>query len=179
MNNETKVCAKVFETPGKEFHIRSLARQTGLNPNTIINITNKLEKEGMLKETKDKETNRVLIKADTENKLYRLKKREYNIQKIAKSGLVEFLEEKLAYPTIILFGSYAKAESHEHSDIDLFIITKEKKEPDTTKYARALGANIQLFVHTKSEFDRMKKTSPELINNVLNGVILSGFLEVF
>lgn len=179
MNNESKISKLLFEKPNKEFHIRLLARETGLNPNTIINITQRMQTEGLLKKTKDKEKHLVLIKANTENRRYKLRKRVYNLEKIYDSGLVEFLENELSYPTIILFGSYAKAENHEESDIDLFIISDEKKKPDLNKYEHNLGTEIQLFIHTKQEFEKLKKTNTELLNNVLNGIILSGFLEAF
>lgn len=179
MNNELKLSKVLFDRPTKEFHIRLLARETGLNPNTIINITKRLEKEGILKIKKDKERNIVIIKADVENRIFRLRKRAYNLEKIYHSGVVDYLEDTLSYPTIILFGSYAKSENHEKSDVDFFIIAGEKKKLDLGKYEKILGAEIQLFIHTKNEFERLKKTSPELLNNVLNGIILSGFVEAF
>ena len=48
-NNYNKILRELFNKPTYLFHARELARITGLNPNTITNITNKLEKEGLLK----------------------------------------------------------------------------------------------------------------------------------
>ncbi len=179
MDNQSRITNALFEKPAKEFHIRLLARETGLNPNTIINITKRLEKEGLLEIRKDRERNLVIIKANTQNKLFKLRKKAHNLEKIYASGLVDYLENELAYPTIILFGSYAKAENHEKSDIDIFIISTEKKTLDLAKYERSLGAEIQMFIHTKKEFEKLKTTSPELLNNVINGTVLSGFIKAF
>jgi len=107
-----------------------------------------------------------------------VKKKAYNVDQLYGSGLIAYLLEELAYPTIVLFGSYAKGENHESSDIDIFVLADEKKHPDLTKYEKALGAKIQLFLHTREEFTQLKKTNKELINNVLNGIRLEGYLEV-
>lgn len=179
MNNKEKIMQVLFENPGKEFHIRLLARETKLNPNTIINITKHMEEEGLLIRKKDDERHLVILKAAADNRIFKLRKRMYNLEKIFSSGIVDYLEDVLSYPTIILFGSYAKAENHINSDVDLFIIAEHKKELDLSKYENKLAAEIQVFVHTKEEFKKLKKTNSELMNNVVNGIILSGFLEVF
>ena len=178
MNTEEKILKILFEEPNKEFHIRNLARLTKLNPSTVSYTTEKLAKESILLREKSNDLNTVIVKADTESQKYKLKKKSYNLQKIFDSGLVTYLNTNLAYPTIILFGSYAKAENHQESDIDLFIISEEKKKPELGKYEAILKAEIQVFIHTKKEFIKLMKTNSELINNVVNGTILSGFLEL-
>lgn len=178
MNNENKVLKILFEDSYRTYHIRLLAKLTGLNPNTIITITNKLEKQELLSKNKDPEINKININANNANSKFILKKKFYNINKILNSNLIEFLEQKLAHPTIILFGSQAKAENRTDSDIDIFIIGDIKKELDLSKFEEILGSEIQVFIHTKKEFEKLKKTNIELINNVLNGYILNGFLEV-
>ncbi len=177
--NEKKVLSLFFKKPGTTLHIRQIARLTGIHPNTVMTLTDKLAKEGMILKNKSKETNIMIIKANNQNPQFILKKREYNINKIFDSGLVSFLEKKLAYPAIILFGSYAKGENHEKSDIDIFVMTEEKKKPDLKRYEKILCAEIQLFQHVKTEVKNLTKKNPELMNNVINGTKLSGFLEVF
>ncbi|MFH1669454.1 MAG: nucleotidyltransferase domain-containing protein [Candidatus Woesearchaeota archaeon] len=178
MNNTEKVKTQIFENPSKEFHIRLLARKTGLHPNTIITITDRLQKEGLLVKKKSSDTNLTLIRANTQNRQYKLQKTFYNINKINTSGLIDFLEKELSHPTIILFGSYAKGENHPESDIDLFIIAAEKKKIDANKYEDKLGVEIQLLIHTETEFGKLKKNNKELINNVINGYKITGYLEV-
>ncbi len=178
IDNKEKVLRLFFEHPEKEFHIRQLARLSKLNPNTIINLTNQLLKEGLIIKSESAEKPFASIKANTSYWLYKLKKIENNIGKIYKSGLIEFLNKELSYPTIILFGSYAKAENHENSDIDLFILSEKKERPNLNIYEKKLTATIQIFLHNKKEFNQLKKNSKELINNVINGHKLTGYLEV-
>ena len=51
----------------------------------------------------------------------------FNLEKIRKSKLIEFLEKEYDYPNIILFGSYAKAYDDKKSDIDLCLINSISK----------------------------------------------------
>lgn len=178
MNNEEKILEILFENSNKEFHIRKLARLTKLNPNTIINITNKLLNKKLISKKKDEDTNRVLIKANLNNE-FKLKKQFYNIKKIINSGLIEYLNNTLAFPSIFLFGSYAKSENHKNSDIDLFIICDKIIKIDLSYFEKKLNCEIQLFIHNKEEFIKMKKDNKELLNNVLNGIKLSGYLDIF
>lgn len=178
MDNKEKILSKLFEDSEKEFHIRLLSRETGLNPNTIITITNKLAKEDLAEKWKDSERNLVLVKGKTDSQMFKIKKQAYSIEKIYECGLIEFLNKKLSYPAIFLFGSHAKGENLPESDIDLFIIADKKEKIDVSKFENKLKAEIQLFIHTKKELNELKKKSPELINNVLNGIKLAGYLEV-
>ncbi len=178
MDNRQKILEVLFEEPDRDFHIRLLARRTGLHPNTVIKVTAMLAQEGLITKEKSKETNFHIIRANTSNRMFRLAKLFFNINKIYTSGIIDALNDTFAYPTIILFGSYAKAENTKESDIDLFIITAEKKHFNTDAFLEKLDAEIQLFVHTKSEFGKVKKQNKELINNVMNGIILEGYIEV-
>ncbi len=176
-DNRRKVLILFLEYPSKEFHIRQLSRLTNLNPNTIINITEEMMKEKLIVKSRPSDKPFSAIKPNKDYWLYKLKKFEYNVEKIYRGGLIDFLNKELSYPTIILFGSYAKAENHENSDIDFFIIADEKKELKLDVFSEKLNAEIQLFLHTKKEFQQLKIKNKELINNVINGYKLSGYLE--
>ena len=65
------------------------------------------------------------------------------------------------------------------SDIDIFVLAHTKKELKLVECEKKIGAAIHLFVHTPKEIAKLKKTSPNLLNNILNGVRLAGFWEVF
>ena len=73
--------------------------------------------------------------------------------------------------SIVLFGSYQKGEDSENSDIDLFVEC-DKEELDVKIFEKKLGRKIEL--HFKKDFTLYPK---ELKNNIINGIVLSGFLE--
>jgi len=174
--DELLLLARFFEEP-RAWHLREIARATGMNPSTASKYLEGYVKEGLL--TKRRERGNVLYEPDTQNHDFLFEKRIFNLRRIRKSGLLKTLDEQLAYPTVILFGSWAKGENHEQSDLDLFVIADEKRAPDLTRYEKKLGAEIELFLHTPEKFRELRKHNKELANNVMNGIILSGYVEAY
>ena len=85
------------------------------------------------------------------------------------NALINFLDENLTNPCIILFGSLSKSETKENSDIDLCIIG-HKKELNLKNFENNLKRKIQLFFFSSREDIKNK----ELASNIINGYILKG-----
>ena len=167
-----------FEEPNKWFHVREMARILKLNPTTVSKYLNALYKKGML--IKKLERKHLLFKADTENSSYKDAKIYYNIKLIRECGLIDYLDKELHSPqAIVLFGSCAKGENDKNSDIDLFIIANIKKSLNLTKFEEKIKAKIQLFIKNKEEFLDLQNSNKNLINSIINGIIIKGYLEVF
>lgn len=167
-----------IDEPNRRFHIRELSKLTKLAPTTVTNYLNDFKNKGFLEEKKER--NYILYRANAENRSYNDLKLYYNIKKIRDSGLIDFLIDELNHPQAIsLFGSFRKSENLPSSDIDLFILSPIKKELNLNLFEKKLNHNIQLFINSKKEFDLMKKNNKELLNNILNGIVIEGFLEVF
>jgi len=170
MNNTTRIEKEIFENPTYRFHIRELARKTKLNPNTIINLSRKLSKKGIIK--KERIKNLVGIYANVDNKNFLRKKRLFNIQQLYECGLVDFLISYYNNPeAIVVLGSYSRGEDIERSDIDIAVITDKERVHGLEKYERILKRGIHLLVF------RYDKISKEFYKNMINGVILHGFLK--
>ena len=92
---------------------------------------------------------------------------------ILTSGLVEFIREKIDYEVLVLFGSYVRGEDNENSDIDLLVISKRKKKLDLSKFSRLLKKPITPHI---LDLTTAKK---EFKNNIINGVVLDGYLRLF
>ncbi len=162
--------------PEKGFHVREIARKLKKSPTTISKYLKNYEKLGILRS--EKKFNHLLFMANlSEN--FRHKKIMFNLDRIDSSGLVEFLKNKLDYPeAVILFGSWARGKNSGESDLDLLIISPNKKELDLKKFSNKLG-EVQLFILSRSEIDKMKKDNPELLNSFVNGLVLEGAWELF
>ncbi|MEW6653511.1 MAG: nucleotidyltransferase domain-containing protein, partial [Bacteroidota bacterium] len=106
---------------------------------------------------------------------YLLEKKLYNIKTLYESGMVEYLRKELSNPAIVLFGSYAKGEDTEKSDIDLYIETPSNRKVNLEKFKKLLHREIQVFQH-KSIKDI---SNPHLANNIINGITLNNYIEVF
>ena len=113
----------------------------------------------------------VLSKKELNLKLY------YNLEKIRNSNLIEDLEKAYDLPVIVLFGSYAFARDDTSSDIDICLISNVDKEFQLEKYEKRLNRKISLHKFSKDSWGKAKKSNPNLVNNICNGIVLSGELE--
>lgn len=177
--DEQKLLELHLDHPERSYHIREMARLCRMNPTTATKYLNRFVKAGML--TKRKERHHILYKASTEHPLYRWEKVAHNVRRILTSGVITFLEQQFNYPkAIVLFGSCARGENIERSDIDLFIIAEsKKKDVQLQKFEEILGSEVQLFVHTQQEVAALITTNSDLLNSVVNGIVVSGYFEVF
>lgn len=164
-----------FDEPETEFSLAEIKRRSGKAATSVILHLNELIKEGVIIKTSKKAGKRQypLYKSNQNNTTYVHYKKIFNIDILNKSGLIDFLKDQCFPECIVLFGSYAKGEDTKTSDIDLYIQSKEKNI-ELKKYEKSLGRKIQL--HFREDFNKYAK---ELKNNIINGTILSGYLEAF
>lgn len=177
MDNIISTLQTFFEFPYTSFYIREIARRTKINHTTIRQRIIKLAKEGYLvhnTQTRPYDT----YKSNTTSSKYHNLKLFYNLEKIRQSNLIPKLEQIYDYPTIVLFGSYAKAEDDEKSDIDLCIISPITKEFPVKLYSLHLKRPLSIHLFAPVQWNTLKKKNSELVNNICNGIVLSGQLEV-
>ncbi|GBE20038.1 MAG TPA: ArsR family transcriptional regulator [Candidatus Pacearchaeota archaeon] len=175
METKLYIMSRFFEDPDREFHIRELSRLTGINHTTVRQNLNKLVKEGLLVLKKGKIISSYKI---IFSRKYINLKLFYNLEKLRKSEIVENLQRYYDFPVIILFGSYAKSSDTINSDIDISVISNIKKEFNTSKYEKILNRKVTIHLFNKDRWKTAKKKNPELINNICNGIVLSGELRV-
>lgn len=170
-----RVAGVFFREPTKEHYLIEVSKKAGLSHTSTKAHLQTLIKLSIIKETTEKKGNREfpVFRADINNKNYKNYKKIYNLLELQNSKLIDFLKDALMPKCIVLFGSYQRGEDSEDSDIDLFIECKEEKI-DVSKFAKILDRNIQL--HFKEDF---KKYPKELKNNIINGMLLEGYLEAF
>lgn len=162
-----------FVNPTKEKYLMEISRDAELAHTSVKKNLDELIKLGLIIESAEKKGGRKfpIYKANLNNRLFKKYKMIYNLFSLLESGVIEFIEEKLMPKSIILFGSYQRGEDTENSDIDIFVECREDKL-NVDKFEKKLNRNIQL--HFKENFNLYSK---ELKNNVINGIVISGFLE--
>ncbi|MDO8643047.1 MAG: nucleotidyltransferase domain-containing protein [Candidatus Woesearchaeota archaeon] len=170
---KTRVKEYFFLHPTIKLRVRHIERELKLPLPSVIRYTKELEQERILKRTEI--ANITLYSADRTSKNYLLEKKLFNIRQLHTSGLLDFLVEELSNPPIAVFGSYARGEDTEQSDIDLYIETPSKKKINIEKYEKILQRKIQLFIY-KNIHELKNK---DLANNILNGIRINGFMDVF
>jgi len=175
MENKTNILKPFFENPSKGFYIRELSRMLKINHTTIRQYLNKLVKENYLTLEKSKLYSSYRLNQNEKKLNLKL---FYNMEKLRMSGIIKDLEHFYEFPVIVLFGSYAKATDDETSDIDIAIFSDINKEFDTHKYQKILDKMLSIHLLSGKLLKNLKKSNPGIINNICNGIILSGKLEV-
>lgn len=169
--NRYRVLKIFLDSPTESFRIRELSRMSKLAPASVMNYLREFELGGLIKRFIKRRV--PFYQALLDNERFKLFKKISIIYELDNSGLIEELWEKLAPDAIILYGSYAKGESVEESDIDLFIIGKEK-EIKLEEFEEKLGKRVHII------FDEDVKNIPkELKNNLVNGYVLKGYFKLF
>jgi predicted nucleotidyltransferase len=175
METKLAILRPFFEDPNRKYSIRELSRILKINHMTVRQYLNKLVKEEFLSSKREGVYffyHLTLSKKTLNLKLY------YNLEKIRNSNIVEDLEKVYDLPVIILFGSFASARDDMSSDIDICLISNVEKEFSTEKYEKNLNRKISLHRFSKDQWNRAKKSNPNLINSICNGIVLSGELVV-
>ncbi len=142
-NNSIKIMEFFFKFPERKFHLRELERLTKLSLPAVRDISQKLEKKGLLKSKKEKILRNFYA---TRNQKFIQLKRLYNIQSLLSIGLIDYLKDIYEEPeAIVLFGSYSKGEDISQSDIDIAIITAVSKELKLSLYEKRLARKIKIY----------------------------------
>jgi predicted nucleotidyltransferase len=173
INIKTTIKEYFFNNPSEKLRVRQIERKLKLPLPSVIRYVSELTKEGILKINNIGEVR--FFCANRSSLVFLMQKKLFNLKSIYESGLIEYLQEEYSNPPIILFGSYSKGEDIESSDIDLYIETPSKKGLDLGKFEKKLNKKIQVFIH-KNIDDIPNKL---LANNILNGINLNGFVEVY
>ena len=175
-NNRYKILGLFFEDPlpeGIGFQLREISRKVKIAPTSVKKYLNELENEKLIIKRKHRIQGYPIYYANRENDYFRFLKRLDVMQNIEECGLIDYIKDKCMPDVIILFGSASRGEDLKGSDLDLFVQSKEKKL-ELNKYEKYLSRKINIFF--KDDFNKLSK---ELKNNVINGIILEGYLKVF
>ena len=156
----------------KEFHGRSLIGALRLSPKAIALTLNELEQKSILKSRKQGNMKYFYL-----NLLNTEIKNTLQITELTKK--INFLtkERKIAHlfqddnRIVGIFGSYAKKNNKEHSDLDLFIIGKKNKE-EYIKKGKTFDLEVSIKFFAENEFIKLLQNKNPLINEIFENYIL-------
>ncbi len=172
-----RILQVLFSWPDKEFSLSDLAKEAKVAKANIGEILGELESLKIIEITKLSSIWR--IKANQKSLNFIRAKIVYNLNFVYQSGLVEFLNEQFKNPkSISLFGSFRKGEDVSNSDIDIAIETYESRVYGTIQLDELSGFEKIIQRKIQIHLFNRKKIDLNLFNNIANGVVLLGFLEV-
>ncbi|MBT3814320.1 nucleotidyltransferase domain-containing protein [Candidatus Woesearchaeota archaeon] len=168
-----QVAGVFFNEPTKDHYLIEISQKANLAHTAVKKHLLELKRLSIITEHHEQKGKRTfpIYKANINDKEYKKQKKISNLIQLQESKLIEFLKDNLMPKSIVLFGSFQKGEDIEDSDIDLFVECK-KEEMNLNKFQKSLHRNIQL--HFKDHF---KKYPEDLKNNIINGLVLEGYLE--
>ncbi|MBU0535786.1 MAG: nucleotidyltransferase domain-containing protein [Nanoarchaeota archaeon] len=169
--NRYKLLKVFLDFPTEAFRLRELGKLSRISPPSVMNYLKEFEKERLI--TRSVKRDIPFYRAERDNERFILYKKISIIYELNNCGLVEELWDSLSPEAMILYGSHAKGESIEDSDIDIFIIGKEKKI-NLIKFEDRLNKKVHLMFEPD-----IKDVPKELKNNIINGIILKGYIKVF
>ncbi|MFP4046087.1 MAG: nucleotidyltransferase domain-containing protein [Candidatus Aenigmatarchaeota archaeon] len=166
--NTNKVAELFFMNPDRSFHLREISRNLGVSVSTVSRAVDELEHEDLV--TTEKGVTKEVSANTTEH--FRDLKISYNLKSLAKSGLIDTIEETFHPETIVLFGSYSRGEDSSDSDIDIAVVNCPEKEYDLSRFESELERNINL--HNI----KLEKTGQNFKKTLANGIVLRGYLDL-
>ena len=172
-NLQQGILRLLFIKSGKGLNQRQIANYLDVSQPAVKKALPKLEKLDFIKVEKDKETKRWFIELNTYNDRAMKLKRVDNLRQIYESGFADFLEMEFAGATIILFGSFSRGDDTINSDIDIAVIGRKEKEVNLNKFEKTLERKINI-----NFYDSFNKIHKNLRENLFNGIVLTGGIEL-
>ena len=170
-----KIKEYFFMHPTAKLRVRHIERDVSVALPSAIRYARELEDEKILKSAVVAGVK--VYMADRASREFLVSKKLFNFYSLFSSGLVEFLVREYGNPAIVVFGSYWRGEDVEGSDVDVYVECPKKivNTMDVEMFEKKLMRKLQFFQYRKISDVENK----ELANNILNGVVINGFVEVF
>ncbi len=168
-----KVLKVFFDCPFESFHVRKVAKMAKMSPATAKACLDFLFEGKFLK--KEKIGNLLLFKANYDSQVFRRFKAAFNILSLESSGLADFLKENTSATSVVVYGSFARGEDDEKSDIDILAIAYEKKTPDLSGFEKKLKRKIKIIYYSANQWkEKAKADKPFYERVLLDGIALYG-----
>lgn len=160
-----KILCLMFNNPTQEFYEKRIAESTKVSVGACNKYMKKLsEIEFLLKEKRGKMN---FYKLNRENPLVKQLKILFTLD----SSLMREIAEKIdGKAEVFLYGSFARGEDVEESDLDILLISgkEERTKIITTlrNIGRKYGKNVRVAGFTRKEWVEMKKKDPAFYERV-------------
>jgi len=167
---KTRIKNFFFVHPTEKLRVRQIERSVNIPLPSAIRYVKELIGEGILRKITISNTD--FYTADRSSKRFLEEKRLFNLKSLPP--LIEYIIAEYNNPVIVLLGSYSRGEDTENSDIDLYV-EHPSRIKGIEKFEKSLKRDIQIFNYKSINEVRNK----EFANNIANGIVMNGFLEVF
>lgn len=175
MERKENIKELFFNYATKHWHFEELVRKSGLSRAQTNEWLQRLMKEKLIKKIKEKGKMPYYL-AQYQSPSFQVQKRVCALLQFEKTGFLEHLSALKNAKTVIIFGSFARADWHHESDIDLFIYGNAD-DFEKGYFEKKLKREIQVFQY--EDTITLKRLEPSLIPNILAGIHVKGIIEPF
>ncbi|MCZ7393324.1 MAG: nucleotidyltransferase domain-containing protein [Candidatus Methanoperedens sp.] len=170
---QLKVLELFIKNPYERYYLREASRILDISPMTVKRAIDLLVQDRLL--VREEFKNQILYKANMASPAFKHLKTAYNLAWLEEKGIVEFLKERLpGLSSLVLYGSFAKGENDETSDIDLLAISLSAEKLDL-RLSELLGKETSLIIFTPSEWkEQAEKNKAFYIDVITEGIVLFG-----
>jgi predicted nucleotidyltransferase len=163
-----KVLFFLLERPSAKLYEREMARKTGASIGAVNGILKLLVKEKML--MKEKKGRLYFYEVNMRNPIGRQVKVLINVMKL--EDLVDEISPVAA--TVTLFGSCAEGTNTQDSDIDLFVLSRDKSRISEAirRFQRKIGIEIQAIIIEPRELADFRKGNEHIYEQIDSGIRL-------
>lgn len=159
---------------GKSFTQRNISLFLDVSPTAVSKSLKSLVKDDFVIVEKYQNKNNIFsIELNRNSELTIYFKRCENLKMIYEIGLIDYLEDIFPGSTIVLFGSYSNGYDTFDSDIDIAVIGVKEKNVHLKKFEKFLERDVII-----NFYDSFKSIHKNLRDNILNGILLSGSIEL-
>ncbi len=170
------VAQLIFTFPHKSFHLRQLAEELNFSTTAVTEGIDILMKYNIINVEEGPTTKN--IKANLSSESYKDYKLIFNLFLLKRYNVLYNLTAFFHNPEcIVVFGSFARGEDIEESDIDILIIASGEPSPDLKYFVKIWekAFNRKINIHKLKSLDKAENSFK---NAVANGITLYGYLNV-
>ncbi len=165
------------DNPYEEIHLREFSRRLNISVNTAQRFLGVFLEENLIKD--ERKANLRYFKANLDSIVFRNIKITFSLRDLEKTEIINSLKKEVSH--LVLFGSVAEGRDDINSDIDLIVVSSNKKkiskliDNSQKKLNRELNVHIFSWVEWKKKFRENKAFYREVI---IRGINLIGDLPI-
>ena len=167
---ECDVLELFLNEPTKHWHFKDVVKQARISEDRANYWLIKLMKEDIINHVKPRGKMPYFI-AKYEHPNYENKKKLYALNRMFEAGLLSRLQSLKNAKAVVIFGSFARGDWNEDSDIDVFIYG----DPEELKFGaiwKGLGRAVE--IHTAKTKKVLSGIRPGLLKIVVKGYFVKG-----
>ena len=172
-SKEENILGLFFNNPTREWHFEEIIKEAKITRSKADKWLKRFIEEGLIRRVKERGKMPYYL-SSYDAATYKNRKKLFALNKLYSSGFLNHLASLPKAKTVIIFGSFARSDWYNNSDIDLFVYG----EPEGLKlaeYEMKLKRDVQVFTCRNQK--ELHKFGEGLLRNIIKGNIVKGDVD--